>query len=86
MLLGLILLKEAKMLSALQQQESVPTLSRTLNLYEWPLDELIATCRSMISAALEEASHKARTSAIHLPDPCYHRGAGERCGKNGDGA
>lgn len=42
-LLGLMLLREAKTLTALQGEESVPTLSRTLNAYEWPLEELIAT-------------------------------------------
>ena len=58
MLLGLMFLKEAKTLSALQQQESVPTLSRTLNRYQWPLEELIATRRSMISAALKKRRTK----------------------------
>ena len=58
MLLGLMLLKEAKTLTALQQQESVPTLSRTLNVYQWPLDKLIATRRSLISAALKQRRTK----------------------------
>ena len=67
MLLGLMLRKEAKTLTALQQQESVSTLSRTLNLYEWPLDELIATRRSLISAALKKRRTKpGRPSFIYL--------------------
>lgn len=53
MLLGLMLLKEAKTLTALQHQESVPTLSRTLNVYEWPLEELTATRRRLITQALK---------------------------------
>jgi hypothetical protein len=36
MLVGLTLLKEAKTLTALTCHESLPTLSRTLNVYEWP--------------------------------------------------
>jgi len=39
---GLMLLKEAKTLTALKHQESLPTLSRTLNVYEWSLDELFS--------------------------------------------
>jgi hypothetical protein len=58
MLLGLMLLKEAKTLTALQHQESVPTLSRTLNLYPWPLEELSAVRRSLITQALKRRRKK----------------------------
>lgn len=37
MLVGLMLLREAKTLTALQGQESLPTLSRTLNSFEPPV-------------------------------------------------
>jgi SRSO17 transposase len=53
-----MLLKEAKTLTALQHQESVPTLSRTLNVYPWPLEELIALRRSLITQALQRRRKK----------------------------
>ena len=59
-LLGLMLLRGAKTLTALQHQESVPTLSRTLNLYPWPLEELIATRRRLISQALKKHYRRRR--------------------------
>jgi len=54
MLLGLMLLRETKTLTALRCQESVPTLSRTLNRYVWPLEELSRTRRSLITQALKK--------------------------------
>ena len=53
-LVGLMLLRQAKTLTALQCQESVPTLSRTLNVYDWPLEELIATRRQLVTHALQK--------------------------------
>ncbi len=58
MLLGLMLLKEAKTLTALQHRESVPTLSRTLNRYPWPLSALVATRRSVITQTLKQRRQK----------------------------
>jgi len=58
MLVGLMLLREAKTLTALKCQESLPTLSRTLNLYPWPLEELRAVRRSLISQALKRLRQK----------------------------
>ena len=58
MLLGLMLLREAKTLTALRGPESVPTLSRTLNVYEWPLEELRAARRSLIVRALQKRRKK----------------------------
>jgi len=52
MLLGLMLLQQAQTLTALQHQESIPTLSRTLNVYPGPLEEVKATRRQLISEAL----------------------------------
>jgi hypothetical protein len=40
MLAALTLLKQAKTLTALRGEESLPTLSRTMNIYERPLQEL----------------------------------------------
>ncbi len=54
MLLGLMLLREAKTLTALKYQESLPTLWRTLNVYQWPLQELRAVRRSLITQALKK--------------------------------
>ncbi|MCI2430508.1 hypothetical protein LM602_07535 [Candidatus Acetothermia bacterium] len=48
MLVGLMLLREAKTPTALTCQGSLPTLSRTLNDDEWPLEELRAVRRSLI--------------------------------------
>ena len=59
-LLGLMLLRGAKRLTALQHQKSVPTLSRTLNLYPWPLEGLIATRRRLISQALKKRHRRRR--------------------------
>ena len=53
MLLGLMLLKEAKTLSALQQQESVPTLSRTLNVYDYEYERNGTSNVFMMFAPLE---------------------------------
>lgn len=58
MLVGLMLLREAKTLTALRHHESLPTLSRTLNVYEWPLDELRALRRSVITQALKRLRQK----------------------------
>jgi len=55
-----MLLRGAKRLTALQHQESVPTLSRTLNLYPWPLEELGATRRRLISQALKKRHRRRR--------------------------
>jgi hypothetical protein len=60
MLVGLMLLRGAKTLTALQGEESVPTLSRTMNLYHWPLEELIAARRQLISQALQRHYRKRR--------------------------
>jgi hypothetical protein len=60
MLVGLMLLRGAKTLTALQGEESVPTLSRTMNLYHWPLEELISTRRQLISQALQRHYRKRR--------------------------
>lgn len=59
-LLGLMLLRQAKTLTALQATESVPTLSRTLNVYEWPLEEVRATRRQLITQALRHHSRHRR--------------------------
>ena len=53
-LVGLMLLRGAKTLTSLRGEESVPTLSQTLNHYPWPLQELIATRRQLISQALKK--------------------------------
>ena len=58
MLVGLMLLREAKTLTALQHHESLPTLSRTLNVYEWPLDKLRALRHSLITQALVRLRQK----------------------------
>jgi hypothetical protein len=55
-----MLLRGAKTLTALQGEESVPTLSRTMNLYHWPLEELISTRRQLISQALQRHYRKRR--------------------------
>ncbi len=60
MLVGLMLLREAKTLTALCSQESLPTLSRTLNVYQWPLEELRAVRRSLITQALKRLRQKRR--------------------------
>ena len=57
-LLGLMLLQQAKTLTALKYRESLPTLSRTLNVYEWPLDELRAVRRALITQALKKLRTK----------------------------
>ncbi len=54
MLIGLMLLKQVKTLTALAGKESVPTLSRTMNFYQWPLEEMRATRRQLIAAALQK--------------------------------
>jgi len=59
-LLGLMLLREAKTLTALQSTESVPTLSRTLNVYTWPLEEVKAARLQLIRAALQHHSEHSR--------------------------
>jgi hypothetical protein len=58
MLVGLMLLRGAKTLTALRGEESVPTLSRTMNLYHWPLEELISTRHQLISQALQRHYRK----------------------------
>lgn len=60
MLVGLMLLWQAKTLTALQGDESVPTLSRTMNIYEWPLAELIATRCQLITQALRKHYRRRR--------------------------
>jgi len=60
MLVGLMLLRQAKTLTALQGDESVPTLSRTMNVYEWPLEGLIATRRQLITHALQKHHRRRR--------------------------
>jgi hypothetical protein len=64
MLVGLMLLREAKTLTALKYHESLPTLSRTLNVYPWPLEELIATRRSVIQRTL--AKRRKRRGRPHF--------------------
>lgn len=59
-LIGLMLLKQVKTLTALQGNESVPTLSRTMNVYEWPLEELRATQRALITQALRKHYRRRR--------------------------
>jgi hypothetical protein len=67
MLVGLMLLGEAKTLTALTCQESVPTLSRTLNHYPWPLEELIKTRRSLITQALKKRrKRRGRPPSLYL--------------------
>ncbi len=58
MLVGSMLLREAQTLTALTCQESLPTLSRTLNVYEWPWEELRALRRSPISRSLKRLRQK----------------------------
>jgi hypothetical protein len=58
--LGLMLLRQAKTLTALQATESVPTLSRTLNVYEWPLEPVKTTRRRLITQALQHHSRHRR--------------------------
>lgn len=53
MLLGLMLLKGPKTLSALLCQESLPTLSRTLNRYPWSLEQWVALRQRATSQALQ---------------------------------
>lgn len=60
MLLGLMLLPQAKTLTALRVSESIPTLSRTLNVYTWPLEEVRATRRRLITQALQHHSRHRR--------------------------
>lgn len=57
-LLGLMLLKGTKTLSALQYQESLPTLSRTLNDYDWPLEQLVAVRQELAMKALRKQFFK----------------------------
>jgi len=64
MLVGLMLLREAKTLTALKYHESLPTLSRTLNVYPWPLEELMATRRSVIQRTL--AKRRKRRGRPHF--------------------
>lgn len=59
-LLGLMLLQRAKTLTALQHGESIPTLSRTLNVYEWPLEELRTTRHALIIRALHKHYQRRR--------------------------
>jgi len=59
-LIGLMLLKQVKTLTALQGDESVPTLSRTMNVYEWPLEELRAARRALITQALHKHHRRRR--------------------------
>ena len=59
-LVGLMLLRGVKTLTALQGEESVPTLSRTMNLYQWPLEELRATRRQLIAHALQRHYRRRR--------------------------
>ena len=68
MLIGLMLLRQAKTLTALQSSESIPTLSRTLNVYQWPLEEVKATRLRLIREALQQHSHHRRgpKPAIYL--------------------
>jgi len=55
---GLMLLREANTLTALKYHEILPTLSRTLNVYPWPLDELRAVRRALITQALKKLRNK----------------------------
>jgi SRSO17 transposase len=57
-LVGRMLLREVKTLTALQCHQSLPTLSRTLNVYEWPLEELRAVRRARITQALKKLRTK----------------------------
>jgi len=68
MVLGLMLLKEAKTLTALRYQESVATLSRTLNSYPWPLEEMSATRRRLITKALQKhhGRRRGRKPVVYL--------------------
>jgi len=59
-----MLLREAKTLTALKCHESLPTLSRTLNAYQWPLEELMATRRSVIQRTL--AKRRKRRGRPHF--------------------
>jgi len=60
MLMGLMLLKERKTLSALRYRESLPTLSRTLNVYPWPLEQLAILRRQVVTQALQKQFLKRR--------------------------
>jgi len=68
MLLGLMLLKEAKTLQALQYQESVPTLSRTLNDYAWPLEAMVRLRRQLALEALQQhyLQRRGRRPVVYL--------------------
>jgi hypothetical protein len=80
-LVGRMLLREVKTLTALQHQESLPTLSRTLNVYEWPLDERRAVRRSRITQALKRPRQKRGRSHflyLILDDTVVPKRAGDR--------
>ncbi len=67
MLVGLMRLREAKTLTALTGQESLPPLSRTRNLCFWPLEELIATRRSLIQHTLaKRRQRRGRPHCLYL--------------------
>jgi hypothetical protein len=89
MLVGLMLLREAKTLTALKYHESLPTLSRTLNVYPWPLDELRAVRRALITQALNRLTSAgqrawevpeetiASLQGLEIPVVIVHRGRGK---------
>jgi hypothetical protein len=88
MLLGLMLLKETKTLSALQYRESLPTLSRTLNDYPWAMEQLAAQRQKVVVEALGKQFLKRRgrrpviylilddtvipKRGVHLPQLGFH--------------
>ena len=66
-LLGLMLLRGAKTLTSLRGEGSVPTLSRTLNLYPWPLGELGYPSPTDQPGPQEALPASPRETAHHLP-------------------
>lgn len=68
-LVGLMLLQQAKTLTALQGDESVPTLFRTMNVDAWPLEGLIATRCQLITHALQKHHRRRRGASrfVHCP-------------------
>ncbi|WP_448605119.1 hypothetical protein [Thermoflexus hugenholtzii] len=63
-----MLLKQVKTLTALQGDERVPTLSRTMNVYEWLLEERRATRHALITQALRKRywRRRGRRQVVYL--------------------
>jgi hypothetical protein len=57
-------LDQLKTRTAWHSSESIPTLSRTLNVYEWPLEQVQASRRQLIREALQHHCNHSRDPSL----------------------